>query len=132
MECAALSSYLVNPALAHPVQGLRIQLLIALDRHEAHGWPWHGLMKLEQREKLQREIVGATCERMLREIADALQTITAESSSRSLRLHPSSTKLVSLHPEEPQRRVSHHLSDALPAAARLRQEEPHQGAKRNG
>src|SRR5271157_2053456 len=37
------------------------------------------LMKREQRERLQREIVGATRERMLREIADALETITAES-----------------------------------------------------
>src|SRR5271166_5069707 len=36
------------------------------------------LMKREQRDRLQREIVGATRERMLREIADALETITAE------------------------------------------------------
>lgn len=36
------------------------------------------LMKREQRERLQREIVGATRERMLREIADVLEIITAE------------------------------------------------------
>ena len=37
------------------------------------------LMKREQREKLQRELLGAGRERMLREMADALETITAES-----------------------------------------------------
>jgi predicted ATPase/DNA-binding winged helix-turn-helix (wHTH) protein len=35
-------------------------------------------VRREQREMLQREIVGATRERMLREIADALETISAE------------------------------------------------------
>jgi predicted ATPase len=35
-------------------------------------------VKREQREELHRAIVGATRERMLREIADALQTITAQ------------------------------------------------------
>jgi DNA-binding winged helix-turn-helix (wHTH) protein len=37
------------------------------------------LMKRAQREKLQREVLGAGRERMLREMADALETITAES-----------------------------------------------------
>ena len=37
------------------------------------------LMKRVQREKLQREVLGAGRERMLREMADALETITAES-----------------------------------------------------
>jgi DNA-binding winged helix-turn-helix (wHTH) protein len=37
------------------------------------------LVKREQRERLQREIIGATRERMLREISDALETITSES-----------------------------------------------------
>ena len=37
------------------------------------------LMKREQREKLQRDVLGAGRERMLREMADALETITAES-----------------------------------------------------
>jgi DNA-binding winged helix-turn-helix (wHTH) protein/tetratricopeptide (TPR) repeat protein len=37
------------------------------------------LVKREQREMLQREIVGATRERMLREIGDALETLTAAS-----------------------------------------------------
>src|SRR5271157_3411990 len=36
-------------------------------------------LKLEQRETLQREILGATRERMLREIGEALEAITAES-----------------------------------------------------
>jgi DNA-binding winged helix-turn-helix (wHTH) protein len=36
------------------------------------------LLTREQRERLQREIIGATRERMLREIADALESITAE------------------------------------------------------
>jgi len=36
------------------------------------------LVKRERREMLQREILGATRERMLREIADALETITSE------------------------------------------------------
>jgi DNA-binding winged helix-turn-helix (wHTH) protein len=37
------------------------------------------LVKREQREMLQREIAGATRERMLREIGDALETLTAAS-----------------------------------------------------
>ena len=36
------------------------------------------LVKHEERQKLQREILGATRERMLREIAEALETITSE------------------------------------------------------
>jgi predicted ATPase len=36
------------------------------------------LLTREHRERLQREIIGATRERMLREIADALESITAE------------------------------------------------------
>ncbi len=38
-----------------------------------------GLVKREQREMLQREILGATRERMLREIGDALEAITSAS-----------------------------------------------------
>src|SRR3984957_20544658 len=37
-----------------------------------------GILRREHREVLQREILGATRERMLREIADALELITAE------------------------------------------------------
>src|SRR5258708_16684813 len=37
------------------------------------------MMKREHREILQREILGATRERMLREIGDALEAITSES-----------------------------------------------------
>src|SRR6202030_4326009 len=36
------------------------------------------LIKNEQREMLQREIIGATRERMLREIGEALETIASE------------------------------------------------------
>src|SRR5262249_43294875 len=36
------------------------------------------LVKAEQREALQREILGATRERMVREICEALETLTAE------------------------------------------------------
>jgi hypothetical protein len=32
-----------HPALAHPMQGLQIQLVVRLDRNEAHTWPSHGL-----------------------------------------------------------------------------------------
>jgi DNA-binding winged helix-turn-helix (wHTH) protein len=49
----------------------------------AHAPTWlvqfPALLKREHRETLQREILGATRERMLREIGDALEMITAES-----------------------------------------------------
>src|SRR6202140_5324081 len=32
-----------HPTLAHPVQGLQVQLVIALDRHKAHGRPGDSL-----------------------------------------------------------------------------------------
>jgi DNA-binding winged helix-turn-helix (wHTH) protein len=53
-----------------------VQILAA----QAPTWlvQFPSLVKREQRETLQREILGATRERMLREIADALETITAE------------------------------------------------------
>ncbi len=46
---------------------------------EAPTWlvQFPALVKREQREMLQREILGATRERMLREIGDALETITS-------------------------------------------------------
>jgi hypothetical protein len=31
-----------HPALAHSVQRLQIQLIVRLDRYEAHTWPSHG------------------------------------------------------------------------------------------
>ena len=51
------------------VQGLAPQTPTCLVSHAA---------KAGQPESLQREIVGATRERMLREIAEALETIAAE------------------------------------------------------
>jgi DNA-binding winged helix-turn-helix (wHTH) protein/tetratricopeptide (TPR) repeat protein len=53
-----------------------IQILAA----QAPTWlvQFPSLVKREQRETLQREILGATRERMLREIADALETIASE------------------------------------------------------
>ena len=60
-----------------PVGESVLQILAA----EAPTWlvQFPALVKPEQREMLQREILGATRERMLREIGDLLETITADS-----------------------------------------------------
>ena len=48
-------------------------------RKRLPGWcSFPRLLKREQREMLQREILGATRERMLREIGEALETIASE------------------------------------------------------
>src|SRR5262249_44661972 len=39
---------------------------------------FHALIKAEQREALQKEILGATRERMVREICEALESLTAQ------------------------------------------------------
>jgi DNA-binding winged helix-turn-helix (wHTH) protein len=56
------------------------QHLIALLRQQAPTWlvqmPW--LLTAADRERLQQELLGATRERMLRELAEALDALTAE------------------------------------------------------
>src|SRR5260370_5710616 len=58
-----------------PVGESVIETLVA----EAPTWlvQFSALVKREHRETLQRELLGATRERMLREIGDALETIAA-------------------------------------------------------
>jgi DNA-binding winged helix-turn-helix (wHTH) protein len=72
--------YPVLEALAQLCHGPAADLVVRVLAEQAPTWlvQFPGLVKREQREELHRAIVGATRERMLREIADALQTITAQ------------------------------------------------------
>jgi len=72
--------YPVLEALAQLCHGPAADLAVRVLAEQAPTWlvQFPGLVKREQREELHRAIVGATRERMLREIADALQTITAQ------------------------------------------------------
>src|SRR5271157_2181189 len=73
--------YPMLEALGQLCHGSAADSVVQVLAAQAPTWlvQFPALVKREQREKLQREIVGATRERMLREIADALETITAES-----------------------------------------------------
>ena len=54
--------------------------LVRILAHRAPTWliQFPSLIKAEHREALQREIIGATRERMVREICEALEVLTAE------------------------------------------------------
>jgi DNA-binding winged helix-turn-helix (wHTH) protein len=73
--------YPMLEALGQLCQGGRQDSVVQVLASQAPMWlvQFPALMKRGQQEKLQREILGAGRERMLREIADALETITAES-----------------------------------------------------
>jgi DNA-binding winged helix-turn-helix (wHTH) protein len=64
--------------LVHDSDGNRVAQTLA---KRAPTWlsQFPSLIKAEQREALQKEILGATRERMVREICDALEALTAES-----------------------------------------------------
>jgi DNA-binding winged helix-turn-helix (wHTH) protein len=69
-------------ALRRLCRGPRADPIVQSLYEEAPTWlaQLPGLLTREHREILQREILGATRERMLREISDALESITAETS----------------------------------------------------
>src|ERR1700736_6178877 len=73
--------YPMLEALGQLCQGGRQDSVVQVLAAQAPTWlvQFPALVKRGQQEKLQREILGAGRERMLREIADALETITAES-----------------------------------------------------
>lgn len=73
--------YPMLEALGQLCQGGRQDSVVQVLASQAPTWliQFPALMKRGQQEKLQREILGAGRERMLREIADALEIITAES-----------------------------------------------------
>jgi DNA-binding winged helix-turn-helix (wHTH) protein/tetratricopeptide (TPR) repeat protein len=67
-------------ALGRLCRGPRCEGIVQILSAEAPTWlaQFPALLTREHREMLQREILGATRERMLREIGDALESITAE------------------------------------------------------
>src|SRR5271166_4164333 len=73
--------YPMLEALGQLCHGTAADSVVQVLAAQAPTWlvQFPALVKREQRERLQREIIGATRERMLREISDALETITAES-----------------------------------------------------
>lgn len=72
--------YPMLEALGQLCQGGRQDSVVQVLAAQAPTWlvQFPALVKRGQQEKLQHEILGAGRERMLREIADALETITAE------------------------------------------------------
>src|SRR6202040_1167592 len=68
-------------ALGRLCRGPQAEPIVQILSTEAPTWlaQLPALLTREHREMLQREILGATRERMLREIGDALESITAES-----------------------------------------------------
>ena len=73
--------YPMLEALSDLCRGPGGESVIEILAAQAPTWliQFPGLVKREQRELLQREILGSTRERMLREIGDALEAITSES-----------------------------------------------------
>ena len=69
--------YPVLEALGQLCRGASRESVLEILASQAPTWlaQLPGLLKRETRERLQREIIGATRERMLREIGDALETI---------------------------------------------------------
>jgi predicted ATPase len=79
-QYGASEAYLpVLDALARLCRGTGRELLVSLLKTQAPTWlaqmPW--LTGAAEREALQREVVGATRERMLREMAEMVETLTA-------------------------------------------------------
>ena len=72
--------YPVLEALSELCRGSERPFLVQTLAAQAPTWlvQFPALVKREHREMLQREILGATRERMLREICEALETITSE------------------------------------------------------
>ena len=72
--------YPMLEALGQLCQGRHGEAVIATLAAQAPTWlaQFPALLKREHRETLQREILGATRERMLREISEAVETITVE------------------------------------------------------
>jgi predicted ATPase/DNA-binding winged helix-turn-helix (wHTH) protein len=72
--------YAVLDALGQLCQGSEGESVVQILSTQAPTWlvQFPALVKREQREMLQREILGATRERMLREIGEALETIASE------------------------------------------------------
>jgi hypothetical protein len=72
--------YPMLEALGQLTRGPGSESVVATLAAQAPTWlaQFPALLKQEHRETLQREILGATRERMLREISEALETITAE------------------------------------------------------
>jgi DNA-binding winged helix-turn-helix (wHTH) protein/tetratricopeptide (TPR) repeat protein len=68
-------------ALGQLCRGTQAEAIVQILSTEAPTWlaQLPGLLTREHRETLQREILGATRERMVREIGDALESIAAES-----------------------------------------------------
>ena len=71
--------YPVLEALGQLCRGAGRESVLEILASQAPTWlvQLPGFLKRENRERLQREIIGATRERMLREIGDALETIAA-------------------------------------------------------
>src|SRR6202040_1855519 len=72
--------YPMLEALGQLCRGHEGESVVATLAAQAPTWlaQFPALLKREHRETLQREILGATRERMLREISEAVETITAE------------------------------------------------------
>jgi DNA-binding winged helix-turn-helix (wHTH) protein len=72
--------YPMLEALGQLCQGQHGEAVVATLAAQAPTWlaQFPALLKREHRETLQREILGGTRERMLREISEAVETITAE------------------------------------------------------
>ena len=72
--------YPMLDALGRLCAGSQAEGIVRVLTAQAPTWlvQFPALLKREQREMLQREILGTTRERMLREICEALETITAE------------------------------------------------------
>jgi predicted ATPase len=72
--------YPMLDALGRFCAGPRAEAIVRILAAQAPTWlvQFPALLKREHREMLQREILGTTRERMLREICEALETITAE------------------------------------------------------
>jgi DNA-binding winged helix-turn-helix (wHTH) protein len=73
--------YPMLEALGQLTHGAGAESIVAVLAAQAPTWlaQFPALLTHEHRETLQREILGATRERMLREISEALETITTES-----------------------------------------------------
>ena len=72
--------YPILDAFSHLVRGAGAEGTIQILASQAPTWllQFPSLLKPEQRDALQREILGATRERMVREICEALESLTAK------------------------------------------------------
>jgi len=87
--------YPILDAFSHLVRGAGAEGTIQILASQAPTWllQFPSLLKPEQRDALQREILGATRERMVREICEALESLTAK--------HPLALILEDLHWVDP-------------------------------